>query len=99
MAFSRAKAVVSDDYSHFRQILARATCWGSIRSVEALSFRYYNNELLGSLHGYNNELLGTAMSREAVDMARCFKNKMNEKYPEDLVDIDWDVNITRRIGY
>ena len=39
------------------------------------------------------------MSREAVEMARCFKNKMNEKYPEDLVDIDWDANIRRRIGY
>jgi hypothetical protein len=32
------------------------------------------------------------MSREAVEMARCFKNKMNKKYPEDLVDIDWDAN-------
>ena len=45
--FSRAKAVVFDDHSHLRQSLGRATCWSPIRSVKALSFRYYNNELLG----------------------------------------------------
>ena len=97
--FTTAKAVVFDDFSHLRQVLGSANCWGPIRSVETLSFRHYNNDLLGSLPGSNNQQLGIAMSREAVEMARSFKNRMNTKFPGDLVEIDWKVSIRKRVGY
>ena len=39
------------------------------------------------------------MSREAVEMARSFKNRMNTKFPGNLVEIDWKVSIRKRVGY
>ena len=80
--FSGAKAVVFDSYCQFREILARASCWGPVCYVETLSFPYYNNEVLA-----------VAMSMEALEKARCFKERMNKKYPEDMVNIDWDANV------
>jgi hypothetical protein len=77
--FARSKTAVFHSYYCFRKTLARTTSWGLLRSMEILKFPYF----------YTNEC-GKAICKEALARARRMRDRLNEAYPGDVVDIDWE---------
>ena len=80
--YSQAEILLFENYRSLRKTLANADYWGPLCHAKSLQFVYQK-------YGHG---MAVMMGREALGVARRFKEKMNRVNGEDTV-IDWDISV------